>query len=461
MRRFTSLLGGLASLLLFVGLVAALAITSGNVSSRPTPEPIASNPPTLVQAAPAQPQAAKPQPTISSQNGPSDSIPICNFSGNAPAVEPSVPSLDAYSFSQPKVVYQGVPVVINQWLPDNKSLLITRYTEKNSKTLFETLDTTTGVTKQYGESSGPNSKVFWLEREQAVAFSKVDFTQIKGQTRPTMTGTLKVGRGAQTEEVVTNLATPYLTIAPDRQNIAFLELANPDQLQAAAKKGGKWEKRAIGKPIKKKTGKQQNTQQRIQLEPRYVLRSAWHPDGTKVVLFSHTGTYLSDMVTNAVCEIDLGQRRGEPLRAVSAQWSPDGRLLALETTIRAQRGILDFVNITVVDTTTGLRRYVDFDSGYVFEMAWQPGSNNLASLVQVEIQDGLTRTGLFLVDAITGKTRRVLPSHTFSTGLLVDEGGALSVTSDGQKIAVSCPEPSQDTSTYEDRICTVGITTQP
>lgn len=104
-----------SAVVIVLGLIVAAC---GQVAAPPAAHP--DNPPSAAQAvAPTQDTPAQ-----AAQATP-DAVPQCIF--NAPAgQEPVVPPLEVYQFSEPRVILQGKLISIDDWLPDNQRLLVTR-----------------------------------------------------------------------------------------------------------------------------------------------------------------------------------------------------------------------------------------------------------------------------------------------------------------------------------------------
>ncbi|MEJ2557503.1 MAG: hypothetical protein P8186_15000, partial [Anaerolineae bacterium] len=128
-----------------------------------------------------------------------------------------------------------------------------------------------------------------------------------------------------------------------------------------------------------------------------AFQVTWRPNGSQLVFYTLPWTFLFDIETNQVCEIDLGPFRDEtvkamPIWAFEAKWSPDGRYLALITTdtvpgqASGTGAAILATELTIVDMKTGMLRNLqptsDVTPGqhYVTDIAWSPDNQYIATL---------------------------------------------------------------------------------
>jgi Tol biopolymer transport system component len=436
-------------------LLLIAVLVSMTIGACGTPEGAA--PPSQARQAPTAPalQAAQPtprtqepaaQPTASvdpqqGQTAPAP-VPACTFAGTAGA-EPQVPVLDAYTFSEPKIVLTDKLIGINEWLPDSRRLLVTRPILEGSQEVIETLDVQTGATERYAEQSHYRTKPVWLEAEQAVAFAEI---------RSNNQVVLRIGRGKglPVDDVVADLVSPYLAVTPDGQQVAFVSRSEGGQLRALNVGQGR-QVRSLARPAHSQAAGQAP----VQLEQWEALRAAWRPNGKQIALYNKTSFYLTDTTTGQVCDVDLGGDTSGKRWALKAIWSPDGRFLAALTSIGGVKGRLPFADITVLDTATGKLGYLTLNVQYIYEFTWLPNSQQIVALGQFDRASEYVNPSLFFADVRTGDFQHVLPDHTFGSGIYSSEGGGLAITPDGQNIAVKCSLPQ------EDRLCIITFQTRP
>jgi len=328
------------------------------------------------------------------------------------------------------------------WLPDGQRLLITRLIPGQSREYIEVFNTRTGELQRYGERHSLPGKPVWLAAHQSVAFADV---------APDKQLVLRIsrGEGMHTEKVATGLVAPYLAVSPDGQRVVFFTQAaqtRPEALDVAqaqrhllsfALPWPSWrDLPALG--------------QQVGPEP---YRAAWHPAGNQIAFYNDTGFYLADLATGQICEVDLGPHVDGKRWTFNVQWSPNGRYLAALTTVGDRP--VHFSDLTLIDTNTGERRYLDLGLQYLYAIAWAPNGHDLLVVAEKGANDsGLVLHGWYVVNAATGDARQMLADHQFvGTGAW---GVAWSPT--GQAIALACPvvTPKEHLMT-EGRLCIVSV----
>jgi len=444
MKRLLSIVGGLLGLLALGALVVALALTLGGLQREAKPASQAFQSPIETPTQPPYPPPGTPTPS-----GPPATptvvptpVPPCTFAGQPAPAEPG-PPLETYQFSEPRVVLTHTSAIgIAGWLPDGQRLLINRRIPGQPREYVETFNVQTGELQRYGERHSFDANPVWLMAAQAVAF--VDVSSDKGKVLR-----ISRGEGMPTEEVATGLVAPYLAVSPDGQRVVFFTQAaqtRPEALDVAqaqrhllsfALPWPSWrDLPALGQ----------------QVGP-VPYRAAWHPAGNQVAFYNDTGFYLADLATGQICEVDLGSHVDGKRWTFHVQWSPNGRYLAALTTVGDPP--VHFSDLTLIDTNTGERRYLDLGLQYLYAIAWAPNSHDLLVVAEKGANDsGLVLHGLYVVNAATGDTRQMLEDHQFvGTGAW---GVAWSPT--GQAIALACPvvTPKEHLMT-EGRLCIVSV----
>ncbi len=333
-----------------------------------TPTPTAQATPTpVVQTTPTPPpypppgSPTPPGPPLTPTSVPV-SIPPCAFVA-APVPTTVGPSLDAYVFSEPRVVLTHTSAIgIAGWLPDGERLLITRLIPPAlQREYIETFNVQTGAVHQYGERRNLDANPVWLDSEQAVAFADVAHQQ----------WVLRIGRGKGTtaEEVVAGLASLYLAASPDNRRLVFLPeeaRGRPHLFEVAQAR------REVLPFVLPSPPQPVSPEQITRLDP---YKATWHPDGNKIAFYNESGFYLADLSTGQTCEVDLGPHVSGKRWAVDARWSPDGRYLAALTTVG--KPIVPFIDLTLIDAYTGERYHLDLGLQYLFAITWAPNSRDL------------------------------------------------------------------------------------
>lgn len=476
MRRLLKVAGGLLGLLALGVLAIVLAFTfrglqrgtepASRVFQSPIETPTLPPYPPPVTPMPPGPPATPtpppyPPPATPTPPGPSATptiaptpVPRCTFA--APPV-PAVPGplLDAHTFSEPQVVLTHTSAIgIAGWLSDGQRLLITRDIPGTNRQAIETFNIRTGELSVYAERNGSNGKPIWLPALNAVAYS----------TLVDQHHELWVSRGdpQRVERAVPDVLGLSLATEPDGKHLLYfsrLTGERPQQLNV--------ETRAVQEmPLDLAQLRYPKYPEPVQsmLGPS-VFKIVWRPDGSQVVFYTIPWTFLFDVTTNQVCEIDLGQTRVEhmPIWALEAKWSPNGRHLALITTgtfpgqASGTGASILYTELTILAMETGSLRALqpapDINGGqhYVTDMAWAPDSQIIAIRAAVEEKEGVLYEGLYLVEVLTGQNKHMLPQTMFTGG---DAGWSLAWSPDGHRLAVNCPTRN------EGRLCLIAVTTR-
>ncbi|MGB9872752.1 MAG: hypothetical protein ACPLYD_13975 [Anaerolineae bacterium] len=353
------------------------------------------------------------------------------------------PPLEPYQFSEPKIVLTHPAAIgIAGWLPDGQQLLITRDLPGTNHNSIDVFDPQTGELRTYAEREGNSGKPVWLPALNAVAYLTLVAEKGEGQPisyRPELW--ISYGNPQQAERLTSDVWGFSLAVEPDGKRLWYFSRSEPDRPQIFD-----GETRAIQAAL-------------LDLAPlRYLkpglewamrdrspdFKMAWRPDGSQMVLYSQFWTFLVDVKTGQVCELNLGTYNPEamdiPPWPLEAQWSPDGRYLAFITTDSLNLP-LRRTDLSILDIETGERRTLspgpDIEPGrhYVTDMAWAPNSQVLAILATVEYRDGATWEGLYLVEGATGQNKHLLPHIVFPAG---DTGWNLAWSPNGKSLAVTC-----------------------
>lgn len=447
MKRILSTTEGLLSLLALGAPAVVLALTFGGLRRAVQPASRAFQSPIETPTPPPYPPSATPIPT-SPPTTPAltpTPIPRCTFAGQTVPVEPAL-SLEAYQFSEPQVVLTHTSAIgIAGWLPDGQRLLITRLIPGQSREYVEVFNTRTGELQRYGERHSLPGKPVWLAAHQAVAFADVS---------PDKQVVLRISRGKaeSVQTPVSGLTSSLLEVSPDDGQLVFFTQASqnrPEVLDLAQLQ------RAILPAA-------------LPLTRWPPYRISWHPQGHQIAFYNETGFYLADLPSGRVCEVDLGFEESEARYgkrwALYAQWSPDGRYLAMLTTVGNLP--VHFIDLTLIDTDSGEQRIwssvsdPELSQHYIYDFAWSANSQHLITLAQTGIVRGRPIQKLYLVDVQTGDSQPVLTDYDFGGGAI--EGWQLAWIPNGHIVAVKCPIWLETEPTIsEDRICLIPATFKP
>ncbi len=467
MKRLLSITGGLLGLLALGALAVALALTFGGLRRDVKPASQAFQSPIETPTQPPYPPPGTPTPSgppVTPTVAPTP-VPRCTFAARPVPAEPG-PPLDAYHFSEPQVVLTYTSAIgVAGWLPDGQRLLITRDIPGTNRNSIDILDVRTGALHTYAERNGSSGKPVWLPTLQAVAY--ITLVEGKGEEQPIRYYPelrLSYGHPQQVERLTSDIGGT-LAVAPDGKQLWYFSRAEPDRPQVfdgetRAIQTVPWNIAAWKYPKPDLAWAMRDR------SPQFTM--VWHPDGTRVLLYSQFWTFLLDVKSNQVCELILGEYNPEamdiPPWPLEAQWSPDGRFLAFITTDSLNLP-LRRTELAILDMNTGEQRTLspapDIESGqhYVYDIAWAANSQQLILLAQTETSWGRPIQKLYLMDARTGDAQQIMP-NIFGGGTI--EGWQLAWSPNGQTLAVKCPTWLETEPTIvEDHICLISVTFQP
>jgi hypothetical protein len=324
--------------------------------------------------------------------------------------------LDDYIFGEPKVVLTHTAAIgIARWLPDGERLLIVRSIPGKPREYVETFNVRTGELRRYGERHSVPVKPVWLDKLGKVAFADVSEHQYDLWISD-------YGQEQAKSEVLSNVEFP-VTGWGDK----VLIIPREQRQLVAADEGGK-----------------RRDAQIIDLaaygfRPDDVLtyfRMAISLDGERLAVYDREHFVILDLKTGVGQALDLGDGSiyaPGKIWAFGVEWGPDGRYLALKTSIGEPP--FGFTELAILDTATGELRTIDLGLRHnVHDFAWAPHGRYLIVMGYTHIQEGHASLGLFLVDVVTGRFRRVLPDYETGTG-----AWGLDWSTDGKSIALECP----------------------
>ncbi|MGQ9628591.1 MAG: hypothetical protein ACUVV0_17005 [Anaerolineae bacterium] len=344
---------------------------------------------------------------------------------------PAALTLDDFVFGEPEVVLTHTHAIeIAGWLPDSERLLIIRSDYPNStKEFVDIFNIYTGQLRHFGKRESSRSKPIWLPSLQAVAYADTATAEFDK---------LRISFGESKQELrIEGLSSLQIAVDSTGRRVIYFSQAAKKRLQMFDVTRETMQASLVDLALREKPDE----------ERPFVYKIASHPKEAKVAIYNNYHFFLADLDTGTIQEIDLGTHLDGKLWAYNAEWSPDGRYLAMITTVGPP--ILPFTHLTVLDTGSGELRQIDLGLQYVADVAWAPDSRHVVVRAVVDQEDGYNRYGLFLADVVTGEIRRVLPSDVFSGG---EWGWGLAWSPDGQWLITNCSNRT------EGRICMAAVT---
>jgi Tol biopolymer transport system component len=421
------------------------ATPTPGVTQIPPPATYTPSPTLQAQAAAPSPTSAPPTPTPTITPTPLASP--CSFDAG-PASQAPASFLDAYVFAEPQVVLTHTEsIVIFDWLPDGERLLIARGADpRPPEEYLEVFNVQTGALQRLGEwnmySVGYTIEPVWLDAEQAIVF---------GDSANEQWG-LYIGRGSGSpaQELVAGLASLHPAVSPDGQRVVFLpqSLANQPQILDVAR--SQVQNLTFTLPT---LPEELAMQLHISRQDPYHM--IWHPDGGRIAFYDNVGFYLADLNTGQMCELYLGADWDRKSWAVDAKWSSDGRYLAALTA--AGEPVVPFIDLTILDMSTGETRRINLGHEYLYNLSWSPNSRDLVLMAEADRSDParMSQYDLYLVDAATGDSRQMLAEHIF----MFSGAYGMAWSPDGKEIALDCPVA--EGATAKGQICLIPVETRP
>jgi len=148
-----------------------------------------------------------------------------------------------------------------------------------------------------------------------------------------------------------------------------------------------------------------------------------------------------------------------PLRVFNALWSPDGKLLALQTAVGFREEDMRFNKLVILNTVTGELYNLDLKWSHVLDIEWFPDSRYLVIMgylndINQPYPHQYQQIGM--VDSLTQQFRLMLPSQVF--GGASPSGFQLALSPDGKNLTVSCRITSDKSPlTLKDEVCLIPI----
>jgi Tol biopolymer transport system component len=324
--------------------------------------------------------------------------------------EPIIP-LAAYAFAEPQVVLTNTaPIGIQQWLPDNETLLVTRHTGKGN--MLELVNTRTLAITRLVDPNRAIKAPRWLAQDQSVVWVELGGGAyepghwVRSFDPPSERHLSGSGTGSGISH----------DVSPDGKQVVFLSLPGGTQPYIWNQES----KTLRGLPIDLDAWRYQKLNALYPLRPFNVH---WHPGGEQLLFEDGIWLFLYDLTTNSGCEIDMHTLSPTFPSVHEASWSPNGRYLLLKialdppyTSIQGPGGL-----VLVLDTYTG-ETTQHLLSKLVYGFSWAPDSQTVAMIGVTEQEIRLPEVGMvdsqgiYLLNVHDGEKRQVLPEY-FAGGL--------------------------------------------
>lgn len=461
MKRLLNILGNGLGVLLLVGLIVFLIFSLNGIrqgkntpgvfqspiatpilESEPTPIPLPDDKPAeAVFESPLLPTTTPTLPPVEPE--PTATLipvaerpPLCKFEGKVQETVADASALDAFEFSEPKVIFsREAPIEIIEWLPDNQHLLV--HVRDQTKQSIEVLDITTGETEVYAEGLENARNIHWLPNEQAVVYTMVEFDESGEVTQDAIW--LNRGKSSQAQFLLDYSQLADSKVVADRlpeevirkMNLSTIGKFNPEL----------WRYQKYDPTI-------------LESWSDVPFVSISNPQDAKAIVSGPPWLYLVDLKSNQPCEIDF-----EPYyHPFTMRWSADGRFLAMIVSNNDRFELMYSNKLVILDTETGKLYYPDIKIwSHIWDIAWFPDNRHLVAMgYSNDIEQPQLNEQIGIVNSLTGEFYLTTPEQVFAQG--GQAGSQLALSPDGKSLAVNCPIVSDKYSLgLLGQVCVVAI----
>lgn len=313
-------------------------------------------------------------------------VPMCVFTpppGSIPD-EPVVP-LSAYTFSPPQVVVTNTaPLGIQQWLPDSKTILITRFVDDGS--VLELLNTST---REITRRIGPDSSFVaprWLPEEQTAFWLELGSRHHVTEPGLWLQSFNPAGKRRLSESGLTGGSITH-DVSPNGKEFVFM--SSPGGTQPLIWNQESKTLRAL--PVDLAAWRYENGP----IYPFQPFNVNWHPAGDKILFWGGTWVFLYDLITNRGCEIDMGGLSPRLSSVHEAAWSPNGRYLLLKVAEDPPYTTLHgpFDRVMILDTHSGIAVHHSLGTS-VWNLVWSSDNQTIAMIGETEQEISIPEVGL-------------------------------------------------------------------
>lgn len=341
----------------------------------------------------------------------------------APGLPDVAVDLDSFQFGEPKVIFTHTSVIgIFAWLPGSQQLLLTLQQPGVVTETIETFDVGLGQRRLYGTRRTTERPPLWLAQSGQLVYPDRKDGKYQLYLSDPIDDKEPLPIGIHTVDGVAAMLGQQVLVT-DSYELQRVDLSHIPHVA-----------QSLQTII---------NLQMLGFEPnnwRTRFRMVGSPVEPQIALYDIRQFMLVNVETGISRTITLDADRHAIRWAYDAVWSPDGQKLALITTVGEDISSIPFTALTIMDVPTGELLTPQIGSGYVMDLAWSPDSEYLVVQATVHSEGTPNAEGLFLVDAINGRNRRILPDYSFGGGQFAAE---VVWSSDGQMILTYCPTPKQ------------------
>jgi hypothetical protein len=355
-------------------------------------------------------------------------IAACQFDPNAAPAQASSQDIDSFQFSEPRFVYERESLYtvmqIGEWIPTTNQISFQIY--NGEKTFIGTVDSKTKVLTNYMDAELIFGLPTWIPTLGGVAFGT------RQATAP-YTGTLLLYTSPiQALEVISQDAFSFQWNA-DRTGMLIQDVQSQKRpvIRSLSADNPPAVTLHLNRIAETLDWRLPPTVQ-LFFDQEIRVDADWGgPQDQFLALISKQGLFIADLVEDRICRLGY---EGESW-PMGAQWSPDGRFLAVGIAPLAEPPFSPVFE--VIDVLTGERIQTPFSNLFVSDLSWSADS----SLLLISARDSTITSEqphkLMLVDLVRQKRRLMQENPPFVTagGDNNYDSSGLRWSADGKQIA--------------------------
>jgi WD40 repeat protein len=330
-------------------------------------------------------------------------------------------TLDQIRFGEPKVVLTDtLGFRILGWI-SNEEVLIRRAIKPGGRgSAFEVFNVGTKEVRRLAEGAFPGNPV-WNPARRALVYLEYDETRKQSDL---IWQSLDTG---ERKKLASNVVLPIVLVEEGKGALAY-------DVKEKVLRG-----RLVTPSAEARRIPFGQYAMRIPTPYGWEYKTAVSPDGKWQVVYNCEHFLLMDTKGGVIKELDLGTERpggkGLPRWAMDAQWSPDGKKLA----IIATRGNLPSTVwfLLLMNPQTGALQEVSLSRPFVvYEVQWSPNGRFLLASGAIDYKEGVAIIEHRLIDLSIGQERKL---HLFPSD--PTRGSSFAWSPDGKKLILNCTEP--------------------
>jgi len=331
-------------------------------------------------------------------------------------------TLDQIHFGEPKVVLTGaLGFRIVGWI-SNEEVLIRRAIKPGGRgSAFEVFNVETKEVRRLTAGLFPGNPVWSLAR-RALVYLKYDE---KREQSDLIWQSLDTG---EKKKLASNVVLPIVLVEEGKGALAY-------DVEEETLRGS-----LVIPPAEERRVPFGRYAMRIPTPYGWEYKTAVSPDGKWQVVYNCEHFLLLDTKEGVIREIDLGTEgpggKGLPRWALNAQWSPDGKKIA----IIATRGYLPnpVRFFLLLDPQSGAWQDISLSKPFgIYNVQWSPYGRFLLVSGFIDLnEEGFPIIEHRLIDPSTGRERKL---NLFPSNPLL--GRSFAWSPDGERLILNCTEP--------------------